>query len=364
MSIPEIAYYNAFNLMSFLGPRKIKLLVSSFKTLEDAWRARHKELLNAGLENCMAEKIINARKSISPESEFIKLSDEGIKLITFKDRTFPKLLLEISSSPAMLYVKGSLLENELCFAIVGSRKITTYGSQSTSHFSKELSFAGFTIVSGLAYGVDTLAHHECIRQNKRTIAVLGGGLDKKSIYPVSNRNLAENISSCGAIISEYPLGTPPLKQHFPARNRIISGLSKGVLVVEASISSGSLITANFSLEQNRDVFAVPGNIFSPNSAGTNNLIKLGAKLASCPADILEEFNINASNSESLFVNKVPENDDEKAIFDNLAPDIPLHIDEISKRTKMSMSSLSGLLTLMEIKGKVKNVGGMRYVIAR
>lgn len=363
MSIPELQYYNAFNLMPFMGPSKIKLLVSHFKTLENAWDADANDLLRAGMEDKTVFKIFDSKKNISPEAEYEKLINENIELITFNDEQFPKLLLEISSSPAMLYLRGSFEKDEICLAVVGSRKLSTYGVQAASYFSKELSFSGLTLVSGLAYGVDTHAHLECVKQKKRTIAVLGGGLDEKSIYPSSNRKLSREIIQNGALISEYPVGTPPLKQHFPARNRIISGISKGILIIEASESSGSLITAKFSLEQNRDVFAVPGSIFSKNSFGTNNLIKLGAKLASHPKDILEDLNIQTIADASIVRNIAPDNDDEKIVLENLKHDDAIHIDQLSKNIGMNINALSSLLTLMEIKGKVKNIGGMRYIIA-
>ena len=363
MSIQEHTYYNAFNLMPFMGPTKIKLLLAHFYSLENAWNSSAGDILKAGIEKKTAERIIEAKKNISPEKEYEKLSNESIELITFKEKKFPASLMEISSCPAMIYLKGTLDENDICLSVVGSRKLSSYGMQAASYFSKELSACGLTLVSGLALGVDTIAHQECVKQKNRTIAVLGGGLDEKSIYPLSNRKLSRELIQNGAIVSEYPIGTPPLKQHFPARNRIISGISKGVLVIEASESSGSLITAKFSLEQNREVFAVPGSIFSNNSVGTNNLIKLGAKLASRPQDVLEELNIETSVDAAQIRKIVPDNDDEKLILENLDRDNPLHIDQLSKNIEMNINSLSSLLTLMEIKGKVKNIGGMRYIIA-
>jgi DNA processing protein len=215
----------------------------------------------------------------------------------------------------------------------------------------------------MALGIDSIAHRECLRQGNRTIAVLGGGIDASSIYPSSNRQTAEEIISNGAIISEYPIGTPPLKQHFPARNRIISGLSLGVLVIEAAESSGALITAKFALEQNREVFAIPGNIYSKNSEGTNNLIKFGAKLVSKTDDILEELNLDYLKKTEKIKKAIPENEEEALILENLSAVEPVHIDRLAKIVKMNVTAVSSLLTLMEIKGKVKNVGGMRYIVS-
>jgi DNA processing protein len=356
-------YYNAFNLIPQIGPLRFKKIYSYFDTMKDAWEANASEFQKAGLEKEVIEKIIQKRKEVSPDEEFEKLEKEEIKIITINDESYPSRLQEIYNAPALLYFKGEIEKDELAIAIVGSRKVSIYGKQAASHLSSELSQAGITIVSGMALGIDSIAHRECLKQKNRTMAVLGGGIDINSIYPSSNRQLAEEIISKGAIISEYPIGTPPLKQHFPARNRIISGLSLGVLVIEAAESSGALITAKFALEQNREVFAIPGNIYSKNSEGTNNLIKLGAKLVSKTDDILEELNLDSLKKIEKAKEVIPENKEEALILENLSAAEPVHIDHLAKIVKMNVTAVSSLLTLMEIKGKVKNVGGMRYVAA-
>ncbi|MBW6441124.1 DNA-processing protein DprA [Patescibacteria group bacterium] len=363
MSSVEHKFYNAFNLIPQMGPLRFAKICAHFPSLENAWQANLSEFQNAGIEFTIAEKIISKRKEISPEKEMAKLEKEEIKIITNDDELYPTLLREISSAPAILYYKGEIKKDEIAISIVGSRKVSTYGMQVATKLSRDLAQNGITIISGMALGIDGIAHRECLKIKKRTVAVLGNGLDEKSIYPASNRQIAKEIIKNGAIISEYPLGTPPLRQHFPARNRIISGLSLGILVVEAAQSSGTLITARFALEQNREVFAVPGSIFSKTSAGTNNLIRLGAKLVTKVEDITEELNLN-----SLFgfekINQInPDNNEEAIILTNLSPDQPLHIDQLAKITKMNVTALAGILTLMEIKGKVKNIGGMRYVVA-
>ncbi len=364
MSTPDHKFYNAFNLISQMGPMRFKKLCDYFDTMEDAWDANLIEYKKAGLEKNVIEKIVQLKKNISPEKEFEKLEKEGIKIVTINDELYPQILREIHTAPALLYYKGQLEKDSLPIAIVGSRKVSIYGKQAASQFARELSQAGFIIISGMAFGTDSIAHRECLKLKNRTIAVLGGGINTNSIYPSSNRQIAEEIiSEGGAIISEYPLGTPPLKQHFPARNRIISGLSLGVLVIEAAKSSGTLITAKFALEQNREVFAIPGNIYSMTSKGTNNLIKLGAKLVTKTEDILEELNLKSSIEIKKDREIIPDNKEEELILKNLYPDQPIHIDQLAKTIKMNVTAVSSLLTLMEIKGKVKNIGGMRYVTA-
>ena len=358
-------YYNAFNFIPQIGPVRFGKLINHFKSMKDAWNANASEFYEAGIEQDVVEKILESRKNIFVDQEFEKLEKENIKIITINESSYPALLKETHSAPAVLYFKGEMEKDDLTVAIVGSRKVSIYGRQVTSQLARELSGTGLTIVSGMALGVDVIAHNECVKLKNKTIAILGGGIDTASIYPSSNYQTAENIiSSGGAIVSEYPVGTPPLKQHFPARNRIISGLSLGVLVIEASEKSGALITAKFALEQNREVFAIPGSIFSNNSIGANNLIKLGAKLVTKSEDILEELNLESVAEIKKAREIIPDNEEEKLILENLSADEPIQIDKLAKIVKINTAALSSLLTLMEIKGKVKNVGGMRYVTAK
>ena len=364
MSTPEHKFYNAFNLIPQIGPNRFRKLYNYFETMQDAWEANIFELQKAGLEQVVIEKVMEGRKTISPEEEFEKVEKEGIKIMTIKEDGYPKLLKETDSAPALLYYKGEIKKDEFTITIVGPRKVSTYGQQVAAQLARELSQTGITIVSGMALGVDGIAHRECLKLGNRTLAILGGGIDTRSIYPPSNSQIAEEIMQNGAVISEYPIGTPPLKQHFPARNRILSGLSLGVLVVEAAERSGTLITARFALEQNREVFAIPGSIYSKTSEGTNNLIKLGAKLVCRAEDILEELNLESVAEIKKAREIIPDNEEEKIILENLSPDEPIQIDKLAKVIEMNTSALSSLLTLMEIKGKVKNVGGMRYVVAK
>jgi len=264
-----------------------------FNHLSNAWSSNINEFNQIGLNKSVIEQIKIKRPKINPDWEMEKLLRENIDLITIQDKNYPKLLKEIYAPPALLYIKGNLEPNDkISIGIVGTRNPSSYGNQITPLITKDLSNFGLTIISGLAKGIDTLAHQATLNANGRTIAVLGTGIDKKSIYPAINIQLAEEITHKGALISEFPIGTQPAAQNFPQRNRIISGLSLGVLVIEASEKSGSLITARNALEQNRDVFAIPGNVFSINSLGPNKLIKMGAKLVSQANDIIEELNLS------------------------------------------------------------------------
>jgi len=288
----EIKYYNALNLIDGIGPIAFKKMLAHFNSMEEAWSAGVNEFKQAGLDNSLIEHIKKQRPQINPDWQIERLAKENIDLIAISDKNYPKLLKEIYAPPALLYIRGKFEPNdEFSLGVVGARKLSLYGQQITPLITADLANAGLTIISGLAKGIDALAHQATLEANGRTIAVLGSGLDKTSIYPSTNRLLAEKISQQGAVISEFPIGAQPLPQHFPQRNRIISGLSLGVLVIEATEKSGALITARDALEQNRDIFAVPGSILAKNSLGPNNLIKMGAKLVSQADDILNELNL-------------------------------------------------------------------------
>ena len=355
---PEAKYFNAFNPIAFR-----KLLVY-FNSLKDAWSAEIGQFQQADLDKSVVENIRKQRPKINPDWEMERLIKEEIDLITIHDKNYPKLLKEIYTPPALLYIKGDLKSSDqLSLGIVGTRRLSVYGRQITPLIAADLSQAGLTIVSGLARGIDTLAHQAALKVGGRTMAVLGSGLNKKSIYPSANRRLAEEISQKGALISEFPIDAEPLPQHFPQRNRIISGLSLGILVIEAPEKSGALITAKDALEQNRDVFAVPGDIFSQNSLGPNNLIKMGAKLVNQASDILEELNLPAlANSHPKQKRILPDNQTESLILKQLTNQ-PVHIDKIINQTKLSTAVVNSTLILMEMKGQVVNLGGHNYALA-
>jgi DNA processing protein len=288
---------------------------------------------------------------------------EEIKTIVIKDKNYPKLLKEIKDAPETLYYLGEMKSEENCFAIVGTRMASSYGMQVALEMAGDLAEAGLTIVSGLAPGIDTFCHQAVVERKKRTIAVLGTGLDEKSIYPKSNLKLAKKIlETGGCLISEYPPGTRGTQFTFPQRNRIISGLSLGVLVIEAKQKSGALITAEWAKKQGRKVFAIPGPIYSLNSRGPHYLIKTGAKLVENANDILKELNLPYSTP-GVEYSIIGENEEENLILDVLKEGA-LDIDKIIERTKLSASKVASTIAILEIKGKVRNLGGNTYALWR
>jgi len=289
-----------------------------------------------------------------------------IKTVKIEDKKYPGLLKKIKDPPPLLYYIGKLpQEKEICFAIVGTRRYSLYGKKIALEISGRLAEAGLSIVSGLAPGIDTFAHLAALENQGRTIAVLGTGLDKKSFYPKENIKLAQKIvEKGGCLISEYPPGTRGTRFTFPQRNRIIAGLSQGVLVIEAKQKSGSLITANFAKREKRKLFAVPGSIYSLNSKGPHLLIKKGAKLAEKPEDIIKELGLNLKLRPSLDKNGKRErlSAEEELILQALKGQI-LEINKIIEKTKLSAQKANTALAILEIKGRVKNLGGNNYSLA-
>ncbi|MCD6429591.1 DNA-processing protein DprA [bacterium] len=281
------------------------------------------------------------------------MSNQNIKIIKYNNPLFPEPLRKIKNPPKILYVLGELnFKNRPVLAVVGTRRCSDYGKKVTIEIVTELIKVGFIIVSGLAKGIDTIAHRTTIETNGQTIAVLGSGIDKESIYPKENIKLAEKIiNSGGAIISEYPPKTPAMYYHFPERNRIIAGLALGVLVIEAKKKSGALITADYAFGQKKPVFTVPGSIYWQNSQGCHFLIKKGAKLVESAKDILEEFNIKPQHKSQT----QPKTIEEKIILEVLSKD-PVHIDKIIEITKLKPNMVISLLSVLESEGKVKNLG--------
>jgi DNA processing protein len=287
---------------------------------------------------------------------------EEIQQVTIKDPTYPAALKATKDAPEVLWYQGSLAAASApCVAIVGTRRPSSYGQQAALQLAGELTEAGITIVSGLAPGIDTSAHTVCVERSCPTIAVLGTGLDQKSIYPQQNLALSRKIRETGGcLISEFAPGTPGYPNNFRKRNRIISALSLGVVVVEAKEKSGSLITARYAKEQQKKLFAIPGSIYSLNSAGPNKLIKEGATLLENAQDILDVLGIEGPISPKNFGTAKPENETEQAIL-NVLQQEALHIDSIIQQTKLNPSSITSVLALLEISGKIRNLGGNKYV---
>lgn len=354
-------YWLSLNLVPGLGLDKLRKLVNAFGTAKNIFLKDKKELSKVIgskedlLENLRIEKIEPILKK-----ELKELKRRKFYYIALSDKEYPEYLKEIYDPPVVLYIKGKLLkEDKFSLSIVGARKASYYGIDIAEKFSHDLAKCGFTIVSGLARGIDSAVHSGALKAKGRTIAVLGSGVD--IIYPPENRSLADNISENGAVISEFPLSTRPFPSNFPRRNRIISGLTKGTIVVEAGLRSGSLITAGLALEQGRDVFAVPGKALSDQNKGAHVLIKQGAKLIDNIFDILEEFNINKDKISNLIYNKtLPVNEDEKKVVSILS-DEPKHIDLICRELDDPIQKVLGVLTQLELKGLVKQLQGKMFV---
>ncbi len=361
----DLKYLIALTNFCKFGQARLDRLSKKFSDLRTTYYATLSDLTDAGLEEKVANEFIAWRSGFNPEQMLEQLAKENIKTITITDQNYPSLLKEIYRPPILLYYRGQLPDDkQLTVAVVGTRKFSPYGQQLAEKLVKDLVGYNLAIVSGLALGIDTLAHQAAINSNGKTYAVLGSGLDRQSIYPSINRYLADKIvATGGAVITEFPCGTQPLKHNFPLRNRIISGLSLGTLIIEAQQKSGALITAAQALEQNREVFAVPGNIFSPNSAGPNQLIRQGAKAVLSAADIIETLDL--SQTVNYIENKkiIPETEEEKIILANISHE-PLHINELIRLTKLDTKVINSTLTIMEMKGMVRNLGGMQYVLAK
>ncbi|MGD0916360.1 MAG: DNA-processing protein DprA [Thermodesulfobacteriota bacterium] len=358
--VEEIFYWLALSLTPGVGSTLIKRLVDQFDDPKTVFQAPMKELLRIeGLGEKVALEIRKGPLEKTVERELSLLKGVGGTILTLKDDAYPRRLKDIYDPPAVLYVRGEFRkEDELAVSIVGSRKTSPYGRWTTEKVSQELAHQGVTIVSGMARGIDSLAHWGAISAGGRTIAVLGCGVDV--IYPSENRNLFKKIIDCGAVLSEFRMGSPPEAGHFPKRNRIISGLSLGVVVVEASTKSGSLLTAGYALEQGREVFAVPGNVGFEGSRGTNRLIKEGAKMVESSDDILEEIMPQWRREEETTHEVespgrgLPE--EEKILYELLG-ETPLHIDAIIQASGFEPGTVSSLLLNLELKGLISQWPG-------
>lgn len=358
----DLKYWLAFDKIPDLGPAKFSRIIKYFDDLESAWRANSPDLMSAGLSEMEASNIIIARSEINPEAAEEQLALADIKAVTINNSAYPKNLKEIYSPPPLLYYRGdiSCLKGR-CLAVVGSRRNSSYGESATKKIVTPLAESGMVIVSGLALGIDALAHQATLDANGLTVAILGSDLDWKNIGPKTNNKIAEKIlDTGGALISTYPLGTSANKTTFPQRNRIISGLCQGTLIIEASESSGSLITANFALEQNRDIFAVPGSIYNPMSVGCNNLIKKGAKPIMSADDILEELSWQMTLKLDKKVVQLSLTAEENSLLDYLSQE-PLSLDKLAEITNTRINALSAQLMILELKGVVKSIGGGNFV---
>ena len=363
MDTDEIKYWVAFSRVSTIGRARLALMEGHFGSLERAWHASAAELSESGLDSRSVKSVTSRRPSVSPDAEMERLARLEIAAFTVRDSGYPCLLKEIYDYPPVLYVKGSILpEDERSVTVVGTRKVTAYGREVAHQLAGDLARNEVTIVSGLARGIDSLAHRAALEAGGRTIAVLANGLD--TVYPPEHAALAQEVSESGALVSEHPPGIRPEASNFPRRNRILSGLTPGDVVIEAGEVSGTLWTTSHALEQNPDVMAVPGSILSPASRGANYLIQQGAKLVSHYTDVLEELNFSGLGQQmELHTLLLPQDDQEAHLLKHITFD-PVHIDDIQRAVGLPVASVSSSLAMMEIKGLVKQVGGMNYIRTR
>ncbi|MFT4037483.1 MAG: DNA-processing protein DprA [Thermomicrobiales bacterium] len=353
----EAAYWAAFARVRHIGPARIARLVDRFRALEIAWWAPEAEL-RATLEPRALSELLATRRTLDPEQEADRLRQRGIRALFPGQAEYPRLLAEASGHPSVLYIRGELTpEDATAVGIVGTRRSTPYGRHVTAEMSESLARAGITVVSGLARGVDAVAHATALEVGGRTVAVLGSGVDV--IYPAEHRRLAERVLEQGAIVSEQPPGAKPDAPNFPARNRIISGMSLGVVVIEAPMRSGALITATFAADQGRDVFVVPGNVGNDSSEGTNQLLRDGARLVRNGADVLADLNLRPDRPAQLAL-QMPLDPLEARIISLLGGE-PLHIDDVADAAAISTIDAAQALLLMELKGLVRNCGAQFYV---
>jgi len=365
----DLSYVNAFALIAGIGPQKLYIIAQYFDTFFHAWHATADELVNAGISTKLATNIVNERKNINPTTEWKKLCHAHINIITIRDAHFPKKLKTIPSPPFLLYVRGdNAILNTPSVAVVGSRKISDYGKHATTSIIGEIARSDVTIVSGLALGTDALAHRETLDAHGTTIAVLGGGIDDATITPRSHMNLAKQIlESGGAIISEYPVGIQPNRGTFPARNRLMAGLTDATIIIEATQKSGTLITAEYAHKFKRKLFALPGSIFVTNSLGPNILIRDKNAIALlCSNDVLCTFKGTLKGTLKNSRQACPSATlakHQKILYATIKnhPD-GAQINKIIKETKLDGSTISSELIMMEIDGIVKNIGNQVYVI--
>lgn len=379
----DLKYWVALSAVPQMGTVRFRKLESYFGTLEDAWKAGPGQLREAGLDWRTAQEVVAAQHGRDPAEGMDALQQAGVTVAHWNGDNYPSRLKEISDPPPVLYYLGAILpEDEFSIAVVGTRNPTSYGREAASSLSRDLASVGITIVSGLALGIDGVAHRAALECGGRTIAVVAGGLD--TVYPKEHTALFRQIREQGAVVSEHGLGVRPDARNFPRRNRLISGMTLGTLVVEAGEGSGTRWTVQQALEQDREVFCVPGSIFSPASRYTNRLIKEGAKLVAEYADVLEELNLPEikeranDRSDSQMTTETPENpenpenikkddldgldEEESAIVSRLSGE-PVHVDDLCRQSGMTIATITSMLTLLELKGKVSQVGAMHYVRA-
>ena len=356
------SYWIGINLVKGIGAVRLRKLLDFFGDAKTAWEATPEDLHSAGLSPAIIKRLIHTRENVDLQKIWDNIAEKNIRVMNWEDADYPARLREIAQPPPIIYLKGQILEEDAwAVAVVGSRRVTAYGRQVTEEVATFLAQKGITIVSGLARGVDGIAHQAALKAGGRTLAVLGSGVNR--IYPPEHRNLSASLSKSGAVLSDYAPDTPPEGSNFPKRNRIISGLSIATIVIEAGRTSGALITANFALEQGREVFALPGNIYAPQSKGPNKLIQNGAHPLLTPRDILEVLDLTRITQHKYAQQTLPTDATELQVLGSLSHE-PSHVDEIRANTGLAVEKVSSTLVMMELKGMVRHVGNMNYVSVR
>ena len=376
---PELKFWVATHRVSGIGPARFNQLLRHFGSVERAWSAPFSELVASGIGQENARSLMDLRNHTDPDHEMETLASLGLSAVRLHSDTYPYILSEIYDPPPVLYCKGSIRPADVnAVAVVGSRRCTAYGREMARRISSGLAQFGLTVYSGLARGIDGVAHRATLDAGGRTVAVVGGGLD--SIYPAEHAALAEEIvQNGGAVISEYPVGVRPKPEHFPRRNRVISGLTVGVVVVEATRKSGAMLTVKWALEQDREVFAVPGSALSDNSEGPNWLIQQGAKLTTSHLDVLDELQIEVLQPPGSGEESKREPTQGKLGVDSLARKnngtdiefrvhrhlvdvgVPCHVDEVSRSLSIPVAEIASALTVLALEGRVTEVGPMTFV---
>jgi len=360
--LTEASYWLGFSRVTEIGSRRFALLRQTFGSAKAAWYASEHDLREAGLKEATIANLLRLRLALDLTAEMRRVAQLGARVVIQTDPEYPRLLAQLDDAPILLYVRGHLSSaDDRAIAIVGTRRASQYGLDATITLARGLAHHGITIVSGLAHGIDAAAHRAALDAGGRTIAVLGCGID--DVYPREHRSLAEQIASQGAVITEFPPGAKPERHHFPRRNRIISGLSLGVLITEAPENSGALITASYAADQGREVFAVPGSIFNVSSTGTNRLIQDGAKPVMQISDVLDELDLAHQEITVRHTTErlVPADETEARVL-TLLHSAPRHIDEIVRESGLSTAVVSSTLAILELKGLARNTGNMQYCL--
>ncbi len=353
----ETRYWVAFHRVPYVGGARLRKLRERFGDLGTAWSAPA-GALGAVLDDRSLSHVLQARQEYSPDTEMARIERLGIRVVTLEEDGYPALLREIPAPPPVLYVKGALVAGDrIAVAMVGTRKMTAYGRDVAFQIATDLAAAGVTIVSGLARGIDAIAHEAAVRAEGRTVAVMGSGVNV--IYPPEHRTLAGRIEGAGALISDYPPDRKPDAQNFPARNRIVAGLTLGTIVVEAPERSGTLITSDFAADYGREVFVVPGSVFSDQSRGCHRLLRNGARLVTSAADVLEDLGLDGRATGTAVQQALPMDEDERRVLALLTGE-PQHIDEVAEASGQPVHHVAATLLTLELQGMVRNLGAQHY----